>query len=124
MIKYNKKNYLYLFNFNIEDFKNISGKIKIPGMNWYCKVYDLKTNNLIFKGQYLNGEKNGKGKEYYDDGEVKFEGEYLNGNKNGKCKEYYNYGKIKFEGEYLNGKKNGKGKEYYDDGEVKFEGEY
>ena len=33
LIKYNKKNYLYLFNFNIEDFKNISGKIKIPGMN-------------------------------------------------------------------------------------------
>ena len=51
-------------------------------------------------------EKNGKGKEYYDDGKLKFEGEYLNGKRNGKGKEYdYDYGKIEFEGEYLNGER-------------------
>ena len=85
---------------------------------------------MIFEGEYLNGKRNGKGKEYYDNGELKFEGEYLNGKKwngkgfnknneieyeikdgNGKVKEYYN-GKLKFEGEYLNGERNGKGKEY------------
>ena len=38
----------------------------------------------IYEGEYLNGEKNGKGKEYYDNGQIKFEGEYLNGKKNGK----------------------------------------
>ena len=30
---------------------------------------------------------NGKGKEYYDNGKLKFEGEYLNGERNGKGKE-------------------------------------
>ena len=103
LIKHNKE-YLYSLNIDIEDFKNISGKIKIPGMNGYCKVYDLKTNKLIFEGQYLNEKKNGKGREYNNNGNLIFEGEYLNGNKNGKGKDYYDYGKIKFEGEYLNGK--------------------
>ena len=50
----------------------------------------------------ING--NGKGKEYDYLGELIFEGEYLNGEKNGKGKEYRN-GKLIFEGEYLNGKK-------------------
>ena len=34
---------------------------------------------LIFEGEYLNGLKNGKGKEYDWNGKIKFEGEYLNG---------------------------------------------
>ena len=39
-----------------------------------------------------------------------FEGEYLNGEPNGKRKENNEYDKIKFEGEYLKGKRrNGKG---------------
>jgi len=42
---------------------------------------------MIFEGEYLNGERNGKGKEYYDNGELKFEGEYLKGERNGKRKE-------------------------------------
>ena len=33
---------------------------------------------MIFEGEYLNGERNGKGKEYYLNGRVIFEGEYLN----------------------------------------------
>ena len=52
-----------------------------------------------------------------------FEGEYLNGNRNGKGKEYYNNGILGFEGEYLKGKRNGKGKDYYENGKLKFEGE-
>ena len=39
-----------------------------------------------------------------------FEGEYLIGKRNGKGKDYYNNGKLLFEGEYLNGKRCGKGK--------------
>ena len=33
------------------------------------------------EGEYLNGKRNGKGKEYYENGNIKFEGEYLNGKK-------------------------------------------
>jgi len=48
-------------------------------------------------------------KYYYTD--LKFEGQYLNGEKSGKWKEYYYDDKVKFEGEYLKGKKwNGKGR--------------
>ena len=36
---------------------------------------------MIFEGEYLNGVKNGKGKEYDDKGNIIFDGEYLNGKK-------------------------------------------
>ena len=62
---------------------------------------------------------NGKG--YDDNGE--FSDEYLNGKKNGKGKEF-KYHCLIFEGEYINGKRNGKGKEYNYEGELIFEGEY
>ena len=42
-----------------------------------------------------------------------YEGEFKNGQKSGKCKEYDIDHEIIFEGDYLNGKKwNGKGKDY------------
>ena len=34
---------------------------------------------MNFKGEYINGEKNGKGREYYRYGILKFDGEYNNG---------------------------------------------
>ena len=76
------------------------------GIKWNGKIYD-KTNNKFCE------LKNGKGyiKEYDYDGKLIYEGEYLNGERNGKGKEYFR-GKLIFEGEYLNGKRNGKGKEY------------
>ena len=43
-------------------------------------------------------------------GKLRFEGEYLNGERNGKGKEYWN-GNLIFEGEYLYGKRL-KGKKY------------
>ena len=48
-------------------------------------------------------------KDYFDDGTLLFEGEYLNGQRHGKGKEY-EYNILKFEGEFLNGQRNGKGK--------------
>jgi len=77
------------------------------------KGRDYCNGRLIYEGEYLNGEKNGKGKEYYSDGKLEYEGEYLNGMKHGQGKEYYSNGKLKYEGEYLNGIWHGKGKEYY-----------
>jgi len=75
-----------------------SGKSKIDGKNGIGREYLIRTNNLIFEGEYINGKKNGKGKEYYNDTE-------LNEEKSGKKNEYYKNIKIKFEGEYQNGKK-------------------
>ena len=89
----------------------------------YIKIYN--ENKIQFEGEYLDGEKNGKGKEFYGNGMLKFEGIYKNGEKNGYGKEFDINGFLIFEGEYLNGKRaNGKLKNYYYDGKVIFEGEY
>ena len=119
---------------------------------WMRSPYNqYKLGNVFkFEGEYLNGEKNGKGKEFNDYGKLLFEGEYLNGKRSGKGKEYYyqnidplkfsydmerirkeiesiKIGELMFEGEYKNGKRwNGKGKEYddYFGSELVYEGEY
>ena len=36
-------------------------------------------DKLLFEGDYLNGKRHGKGKEYDFDGKLLFEGDYLNG---------------------------------------------
>ena len=80
------------------------------GKFFFWRRKNIINGKLIFEGEYLNGKRNGKGKEYNDNNELIFEGEYLNGKRNGKGKEYDYNGKLIFEGEYLNGKKwNGKG---------------
>ena len=123
MVKYNKK-LQKISEIDLKDYKKLNGKYIKDGKNGIVREYNFYTHKLIFKGWYLNGKRNGKGKEYYKDGQLIFEGWYLNGKRNGKGKEYTNYGKLMFEGEYLNGEKNGKGKEFYYNNHLKFEGEY
>ena len=93
--KWNGKGYDKNHNL-IYELINGNGTVKEYNENYYF---------LIFEGEYLNGQKNGKGKEYYGNGNLFFEGEYLNGQKNGKGKEYSSEGELIYEGEYLNGKK-------------------
>ena len=101
-------------------------EFEIKNGNGRGKELNLLNNYLIFEGEYLNGKRNGKGKEYNENGELLFEGEYLYGKRwNGKgynkegnidfeikdgkgnIKEYDDYdGKLEFEGEYLNGRRN------------------
>ena len=80
MIIYNKelqKNCLV----DLEYYKKQCEKYKICEKNGKGKEYSLNTNKLIFEGEYLNGKRNGKGKEFYENGKLKFEGEYINGKK-------------------------------------------
>ena len=121
LVAFNKK-YQNKFGIKIEDIKITSGKLKFAPWNGYGKEFCLKSGELIYEGEYLNGKRNGKGKEY-ENGEVIFEGKYSNGKRNGKGKEYHYNNKLKFEGEYLNGKRHGKGKEY-DGYNIRYEGEY
>ena len=80
LLNYNKE-LQKLLNININDYQNMSGKHKIGGKNGIGKEYILHTMRLIFEGEYVNGKTNGKGKEYYEDDELKFEDEYINGKK-------------------------------------------
>ena len=99
-----------------------NGKLKFEGLNyngvrWNGEVKD-KEGNIVF--EIKNG--NGIRKAYYFDILEEYEGEYLNGKRNGKGKEYNKNGELIFEGEFLNGKKwNGKGEEYL---EIMNESEY
>ena len=109
----------------IESDENDNIKYKLNN-NIYGKgkEYDDDSGRLIFESEYINGKKNGKGKEYDYSGRLGFECEYLDDKKwNGKCydsfnnilyelkqgkgsiKEYNRYGKLRFEGEYLMEKK-------------------
>ena len=99
------------------------------------KEYSYFDGELQFEGEYLNDERNDKGKEYYFNGKGKWwngKGYNINGNieyeiKDGKgyIKEYEDDGKLLFEAEFLYDNKNGKGKEYnYLNDKLEFEGEY
>ena len=96
----------------------------------------------LYEGEYLNWERNGKGKEYNSiNGRLVFEGEYLKGKRwTGKeyddkgniiCELYkgkglvkdFSISNIKYKGEYFNGKRHGKGKEY-EINQLIYEGEY
>ena len=132
VIKYNRilqKN----LNISILNYKYFTGRYIEYESNRIGKEIDYIDKIIRFEGEYLNGKRHGKGKEYNNNGKLIFEGEYLNGKRHGKGKEFNAYGNLTFEGEYLNGQKNGKGREYYYsgaffnnkiDGKLAFEGEY
>ena len=108
----------------------IKGKIDFEIKNGNGLMREYEIGQLIFEGEYLNGERNGKGKEYGTNGLLYFEGEYLNGKRHGKGEEYdfdWDYDMfnsyLSFRGEYLNGERNGKGIEYDPYGII-YEGEY
>ena len=128
MIKYNK-HIQKLLGININNYKQLSGKYKIGGINSYGKEYMLNTNVLLFEGEYKNKKRNGEGKEYNILEELIYEGGYINGKRDGYGLEYNNKGELIFEGEYKNGKRwKGYGKDKntidFDDELLIFEGEY
>ena len=114
LIKYNKK-LQNLLEININTYKEKSQSLKIGKKDGYCRIYALYTMALKFEGEYKNGKKNGKGKEFYKNHTI-YEDEYELGEKIGSI--------LIYEGEYLNGKRNGKGKEYNKEGILIFEGEF
>ena len=122
VIKYNKvlqqKIDISLYNYKVFSGRYLvyeKGKGKAFEYNGY-------NDKVIFEGEYSNGQRNGKGKEFFDNGALKFEGEYLEG-KRIKGRELEKLGYIIYEGEYKNGKRS-KGIEYDGDGGLVFEGEY
>ena len=143
IVKYNKS-LQNILSIKLINYIFISNKYIVYEENGIGKEYDCSNDELLYIGQYKNGERNGKIKKFdYHNGKLIFEGEYLNGKKwngkgyndngnivykieNGKgyIKEYNKEGKFIIEGEYLNGERNGKGKEFYYNGKLMFEGEY
>ena len=107
-----KQNYSKYLNENHPYENMVQEDNSVVGKGKEYDYYNSK-NYLKFEGEYLNGKRNGKGIEYWIDGDLIFEGEYLDGKIwNGKGKGKYGFNSI-FEGEYLNGKEwNGVVKKY------------
>ena len=121
IINYNKS-LQNLLDINIINYKIFSGKFLEYESGGNVKEYDSYNDHLIYEGEYLNGKRNGKGKEYFPNKGLKFEGEYLNGKRNGKGKEYFHNKELKVKEEYLEEKNmDGKGEEYFDNKELEFE---
>ena len=104
VIKYNKILQTNL-NISILNYKYFTGRFILYESNRIGKEINYIDNTLRFEGEFLNGKRHGKGKEYNKYGKLIFEGEYLNGKRHGKGKEYNKFGDLTFEGEYLNEKK-------------------
>ena len=125
MLENIKSSYIMKILFSYVDEKE---KLEVVKCNKNLqKNIDISIINYKYiRGIYIIYESNRIRREYYGTNDrLRFEGEYLNGKRNGKGKEYYCNGKLEFEGEYLHGIRwNGKGKEYYDNCKLKYEGEY
>ena len=109
-LKWNGKGYDGLNNI-VYELKNGKGYVK----------YYLWNGKLFYECEYINGLRNGKGKEYNYFGNLTFDGEYMEGRIK-KGKQYYLEGGLLFEGEYLYNRKL-KGK-YYNKGKLEYEGEF
>ena len=75
LLKYNK-NLQDKLGIKLIHYKTFSGKYIIYQTNGKVKEFNVYNDKTIFEGEYLNGKRNGKGKEYYSSGKVKFKGDY------------------------------------------------
>ena len=128
LLKYNK-NYQKKMGIKLENYKKLSGRYKLKGINGYGEEYILNTDILIFQGEYQNKKRNGIGKEYNEEGVLIYEGEFLKGKRNRKGKEYNDQGELIFNGSFYNGKRwIGYGKDYdtidFDGESLIYEGYY
>ena len=64
LIKYNK-NFQKYINITIINYKHFTGRYIIYESNKKGKEYNY-CDTLRFEGEYLNGKRNGKGKEFFD----------------------------------------------------------
>ena len=108
----------------MSSFKSKLAMFEASATKGVKKPQKAKNSKIKYEGEYVNGIKEGKGKEYLGD-KLLFEGEFSQGKRwNGKIKEYDSNGVLLFDGEYKEGEKSGVAKEYKLDGELKFEGVY
>ena len=101
IIKYNRS-LQNKIDINILHYKVYSGRFIIYETKEKGKEYNGYKDQLVYEGEYLNGERNGQGKEYDEKVRLIYEGEFKNGKKNGKGKEYNYKGELIYEGEYNN----------------------
>ena len=104
------------FNKLENKFDQLNQNLKINNIN---NQQELNFDNARYVGQVVNGVSEGKGIDYYNNGD-RYEGDFRNGRKEGKGIMYYNKEPFKgdrYEGDYRNDRKEGKGIYYYHNGD-------
>ena len=93
-------------------FSHLNEKIKLKAVkynnNLKNKIDITLMNYKFFIWKYIEYEDKRKGKEHLYNGILIYEGEFLDGERSGKGKEYRD-DYVKYEGEFLHGKRHGKG---------------
>ena len=77
----------------------------------------------VTKGEYRNGKLSGSAK-IYKSNHIVYDGKMKNGEKNGKGTLYYNNGQIEYEGKFRNGVFHGRGTKYDVDGTETYSGKW
>jgi antitoxin component YwqK of YwqJK toxin-antitoxin module len=91
-------------------------EVEKAGKNGRYKEFN-KHAVLIAEGVYVNGQKHGTWREYYDsDGSLMIEEEYWHGIKHGGFKAFHPNGKVMSEGGFSNGSREGLFRVYDEDG--------
>ena len=78
IVKYNK-HLQKIINIKLINYKFLNERYIIYDKNGITKEYNGYNDEVLFEGEYLSEQRNGKGKEYYYNGKLIFEGEFLNG---------------------------------------------
>ena len=98
-------------------YKNyVNGKREGNGRN-------ITEDDKYYIGQFKNGLPNGKGVEYYKNGNIKYEGDFINGDYEGDGQYTWEDG-IYYIGQFKNSVPNGNGIMFYSNGTIKNQGNW
>lgn len=77
------------------------GEYRNGKLSGSVKIY--KSNHIVYDGKMRNGEKNGKGTLYYNNGQIEYEGKFKNGAFHGRGTKYDFDGTETYSGKWENG---------------------
>ena len=80
-------------------------------------------NGECYIGEWKNGLRNGKGIEYYSNGNIKYKGNWTDDRRKGIGHYFMQNGKY-YIGQWSNNLRNGKGTLYYSNGKIELEGNW
>jgi hypothetical protein len=103
-----------------DNFIEITLKNSI-GKEYVDNGYTYDDDENLYKGEMVNGERNGKGEMIYENGDI-YNGNWINDERNGHGTMNYAYGD-RYDGNWENDLRHGQGKMTYSDGDV-CEGEW
>ena len=109
------KNIMEIINYCISIFPDLN-------INYNGKGKIIFHDGRYYIGQFKDNLRNGKGILYNKNGNILYEGEYVNGNREGKGKLIFEDDAY-YIGQFKDNLQNGKGIEYYKNGNIKYEGE-